>query len=393
MAERVFGNSWSAPRRPRPVATLRVARGHRSRGYSSTPGRFGQEGHAILTALIATALLLPLGAFAVMQARLDFLIAHHTRAASETFAVAEAGLDRALADLARAPRFERLLAGPDRRVGTGDDGEYPFAEPPPAWFPAAPFRYEVRVAVRGADRVEIEARGHGPLGAVRGVAAAVERSPLPYVPAALASAGEPLDLLFGPGWRIDGAAGVDGAPDVPALAVASGAVAEQLAARLAPGDASRLRGPGGEPSLGIAPLPDLAALLAAAARHGDVQALPADAGGALGDGLFMAGAGLRLRDASGSGILLVDGPLAIDGRFAFDGIVAATGGITVGDGAAVALNGALLQGQPGGALLLRGDGQLIYDQRIIDRLAARYAGLLPSRARITGWRELPDAAG
>lgn len=393
MAERALGADWSAPRRPQPVATLRVAPGHRSRGDSSGRRRLGQEGHALLTALIATALLLPLGAFAVMQARLDFLIAHHTRAASETFAVAEAGLDHALADLARAPRFERLLAGPDRRAGTGDDGEYPFAQPPPAWFPAAPFRYEVRVAARAADRVEIESRGYGPLGALRGVAAAVERSPLPYLPAALASEGEPLDLLFGAGWRIDGAAGVDGAPDVPALAVASGAVAEQLAGQLTAGEAARLRGPGGTPSLGVAPLPDVAALLAAAARRADAQAVPADAGGALGDGLFLAGAGLRLRDASGSGILLVDGPLTIDGPLSFDGIIAATGGIAVDEGATVTLRGVLLQGRPGGPLLLRGDGHLSYDQRIVDRLAARYAGLLPNRARVTGWRELPDAAG
>lgn len=347
----------------------------------------------MITALIATALLLPLGAFAVMQARLDFLVAHHTRAASETFAVAEAGLEYALADLARTPRFDRLLAGPDRRTGNGDDGEYPFAQAPPAWFPAAPFRYEVRVAARGADRVEIESRGYGPLGAVRGVAAAVERSPLPYLPAALGVGTDDVDLQLGGGWRIDGATGSGGAPDVPALAVPSSTAAERLAARLGAGERARLTGPGGSPSLGVAPIPDVAALLDAAGRRPDTRPLAAEVAGALGDGLFVARGGVHLRDASGSGIMLVDGPLAIDGTFAFEGVIVGSGAIAVGEGAAVSLTGALVQGARGGPLLLRGDGHIVYDQRTIERLADAYAGLLPSRARVSGWRELPDAAG
>src|SRR5512139_249660 len=106
------GRAGARPARPKPRPTAR------------------EDGHALLTALVATALLLPLGAFAVLQARLDFLVQHYTRAASEAFAVAESGLEHARADLARDPRFERLLAGPDRRAGTADDGEYPFAQPP-----------------------------------------------------------------------------------------------------------------------------------------------------------------------------------------------------------------------------------------------------------------------
>lgn len=346
-----------------------------------------ERGHALLTALIATALLLPLGAFAVLQARLDFLVQHYGRAASEALAVAESGLEHALADLARDPRFERLLAGPDGRAGTPDDGEYPFVQAPPAFFPAAPFRYDVRVAPQAADRVEIVARGYGQLGSVRGVAAAVRRAALPYLPGALAAAAPVVDLELGADWRVAGAAGV------PALALGSDEAAERLAAQLDAGARARLAAPAGTPAVGVAAIPDLDALFAAAARRPDLRAVGGDVGGALGDGVFVAAAGARLRDVSGSGILLVDGPLEIDGTFTFDGLVAAGGGVAVATGAAARIAGCLLQGPRGGALTLRGSGQLVYDEAVAERLAAAYPGLLPSRARVGGWRELADAGG
>ena len=346
-----------------------------------------EDGHALITALIATALLLPLGAFAVLQARLDFLVQHYTRAASEAFAVADSGLEHALADLARDPRFERLLAGPDRRAGTADDGEYPFAQPPPAFFPAAPFHYDVRVAPQAADRVEIVSRGYGRIGSLRGVAAAVQRAAIPYLPGALASDAATVDLLLGADWRIDGAAGVS------ALAVRSDDVAERVAAQLGADERARLGAASGTPTIGVGAIPDLAALFGAAARRPDLRPLGTDVGGVLGDGLFLAPSGTRLRDVSGSGILLVDGPLEIDGSFAFDGLVAASGAITVDAAATMRLTGCLLQGPGSGTLLLRGSGQLRYDDAIAQRLAALYPGLLPSRARVTGWRELAEASG
>ncbi len=351
-------------------------------------GRLRQEtGHALITALIATALLLPLGAFAVLQARLDFLVQHYTRAASETFVVAESGLEHALADLARDPRFDRLLAGPDRRAGTPDDGEYPFAAPPPAFFPAAPFRYDVRVAAQAADRIEIVSRGYGQLASVRGVAAAVVRSALPYLPGAIASDAAVVDLLFGAGWRIEGVAGL------PAVAVGSAEAADRLSAQLDADQWARLAGPGGAPAIGVAAIPAFDALLGAATRRSDMRAIGADVGGALGDGLFLAAGGTRLRDVSGSGVLVVDGPLEIDGTFAFEGLIATSAGVAVDPAASVAITGSLVQGPRGGALLLRGNGRLIYDERVATRLATSYPGLLPSRARVTGWRELADENG
>jgi hypothetical protein len=343
-----------------------------------------ESGHALITALIATALLMPLGAFAVMQARLDFLVQHHTRAASETFAVAESGLEHALADLTRDPRFDRLLAGPDRRTGTPDDGEYPFAAAPPAFFPAAPFRYDVRVAAQAADRVEVVSRGYGQLASIRGVAAAVQRSALPYLPGALASDAPVVDLRIGSDWSLDGGAGL------PAVAVGSTEAADRLRAQLGTDERARLAGAA---DIGVAGIPAFDALLGAAARGAGARRIGGDLGGGLGEGLFLASGATRLRDVTGSGILLVDGPLEIDGSLAFEGLIATSGGVAVDPGASVALTGSLLQGSRGGPLLLRGSGRLAYDDRVAARLATIYPGLLPSRARIAGWRELADESG
>jgi hypothetical protein len=347
--------------------------------------RSDQRGHALLTALIATALLVPLGAFAVMQARLDFLVQHHGRAASEAFAVAESGLEHALADLGRDPRFDRLLAGPDRRAGTADDGEYPFAQPPPAYFPAPPFHYDVRVAARAADRVEVVARGYGRVGSVRGVAAAVRRVAVPYLPGALAAAAPVVDLTLGAGWR------VAGAPGVPALALGSGETADRVRAGLDADARARLSAPAGTPGICVAAIPDVDALLGAAARHPDLRSLPAEVTGALGDGIFLAAAGARLRDVSGRGVLLVDGALEIEGTVAFEGLIAVGGRMAVAADATMRLAGSLVQGVRGGTIALRGSGEVIYDDAIAERLATIYPGLLPSRARVVGWRELANA--
>lgn len=360
--------------------------------HAAGPGdpRTAERGHALITALIATALLLPLGAFAVMQARLDFLVQHHTRAASEALAIAEAGLEQALADCARDPRFDRLSLGPDGRAGTGDDGQYPFAIPPPAFFPAAPYRYEVRVAALSADRLEIHARGYGVLGSVRGVAAAVLRAPVPYLPGALASDAAPLDLLLGPDLHVTGADGDAAHPAVPAVAVRGGEIVDQLLAQLDAAAQARLTGPGGPPSLRAAALPEVATLLDGAARRAETRTLGGEVSGALGDGLFVAAGALRLHEVSGSGILLVDGPLELSGTLTFEGLIAVRGDVRAAADSHLALAGTLLQSTPGRALLLRGSGRIVYDPRVADRLAAAWPGLLPARARVTGWRELPE---
>src|SRR5215470_474238 len=93
------------------------------------PRRSQEDGLALVTVLLFIAFLTPLGAFALMQARLDLRVEDNARTALETFAVAEAGLDHALADLDLQPWFDRLLAGPDGIVGNADDKEFPYVHP------------------------------------------------------------------------------------------------------------------------------------------------------------------------------------------------------------------------------------------------------------------------
>lgn len=344
----------------------------------------------MLITMIAAACLLPLAAFAAMQARLDFLVQHYTRTALETFVVAESGLEHALADFAADMRFERLLAGPDRQAGTGDDGEYPFLEPPAAFFPVEPFRYEVRVATLGADDLEIRARGFGPFNATRMVVATVRRSALPYLPGAVSLARADVGLVLGADFRINGIAAGAADPGLPALALDGGDAAAALAARLPPGAGAQLVGRGGSPSIAGAALPSAEALADTAGRRAEAQAIGADVSGALGEGLFVSPASLRMVDASGSGVLVVNGQLELSGASTFTGLIIALGDVRLDAAGSAAIDGAVVVGRGGATLSLRGSGHIAYDPRVIAAVDALFPGLLPRAARVTGWRERPD---
>lgn len=359
---------------------------------SSLAQRFEtQTGHALLTTMIAAACLLPLGAFAAMQARLDFLVQHYTRTALETFVVADSGLEHALADLALDPRFDRLLVGPDRQAGTADDGTYPFAHPPPAWFPAQPFRYEVRVTAQGPDALELVASGFGPLNATRVVAATVVRDASPYVPGALALAARDAALALGADFRITGVEPVGNDAGLPAVAVDGVTAAAALAARLPPASTAQLLGRGGAPSIADAALPSAEALAATAANRVEARAIGSEVRGAFGDGLFISPASLQLVDASGSGVLVVDGALELSGATSFSGLIVALGGLMFDADSQAAIDGAVLVGSSGAVVSLRGDGHITYDPRVIRQVDTAFPGLLPRRARVTGWHEYGDA--
>jgi hypothetical protein len=113
-------------------------------------------------------------------------------------------------------------------------------------------------------------------------------------------------------------------------------------------------------------------------------------GGGLGNGLFLASGPLRLSQVSGSGMLVVDGPLEVDGATSFSGLLVVDGDVRVADGATVNLEGGLLQGPSATMLQLLGSGTLRYDPEVITRLGAAWPELLPRPARITGWRELAE---
>ena len=163
----------------------------------------------------------------------------------------------------------------------------------------------MRVAAQAADRVEIVARGFGPLASIRGVAAAVQRSALPYLPGALASDAPVVDLLLGPDWQLDGGAGRP-----PPLAVGSAEAADRLRSQLDAEARARLVG-----AADVEHRRDPRVRRAARRRGAARGRAPVggEVGGALGEGLFVASGATRLRDVSGSGVLVVDGPLEIDG--------------------------------------------------------------------------------
>ncbi|MDX2171404.1 MAG: hypothetical protein SF182_30345, partial [Deltaproteobacteria bacterium] len=154
--------------------------------------------------------------------------------------------------------------------------------------------------------------------------------------------------------------------------------------------AARLSGPGGSPSLRRDPPPLARALLDALRQRADAVQLGALVTGALGHGLFARTGSVRLSQLSGSGILVVDGPLELDGAIDFEGLIVVDGDLRVADGAAVTVDGGLLQGPAANLLELRGQGIVRYDQDAITRLGAAWPDLLPLAARVTGWRELAE---
>lgn len=131
----------------------------------------------MLTTLVLIALLTPMATLAVRQAQTALLLQRQIRVTLQVFYVAEAGLARAYAEIEASPAFDRLLLGPDGIASTDDDGEFPFAQSPPEFFPKAPYHYEVTVEPRDAASLDIVARGFGPGHTSQAVAATIMRSP------------------------------------------------------------------------------------------------------------------------------------------------------------------------------------------------------------------------
>ncbi len=347
-----------------------------------------QAGYALATTMITAGALLPLGAFALMQVRLDLAVHHHTRAALEAFHVAEAGLAHALADLDADPIFDRLRAGPDGLPDTADDGDFPFRTPPPAFFPRRPFHYTVAVEPIGGDAVEIVAHGYGIARAERIVAVAVRPSAPPFVPAALLSAAPHPTVVLGDGFTVSGsAAGVTPEPPVPALGVPDEPSVDAVRYQLAEISRRQLRGAGGDDSIAPRRIAHAAGLAVAISRLPGAQPLPPRAFGPLGSGIMVARQSQQISDAEGSGVLVVDGDLEIYGRFRFAGLILATGDLHIDRDAAVDISGAVIIGPAADRLQLLGAGGITYSPAAIAAVAPAVRDLLPRRAVVTGWRE------
>lgn len=337
--------------------------------------------------MIVAGVMLVIGAFAVLQARLDLLLQHHTRAAVETFYVAEAGLEHALADLSADPRFERLLAGGDGIADTVDDGSYPFRDGPPGFFPHAPFRYDVRVERIDEETAEIVSRGIGVGPATRSVAAPVLRSPEPYLPAAASAFGLDLEMLLGDDFSLLGSEPEAAGDEVPALAVADDSVRDELVSKLSEASKQRIIGPRGAPSIARRGFIDLTELAARIEQIPERILLPDGAAGDLGSGILISRGSLLLGAASGSGLLLVQGDLVVSDQLDFSGLVAVMGDVTLERTSSVHVEGGFLQGAPGSRMSLLGTGHIKYDRGTIGALDAQAPELLPRGSRVAGWRE------
>jgi hypothetical protein len=126
----------------------------------------GHRGAALAAVLLAITLLLPLGALAVLQARVGLLTQQSLRGDAEALHAAEAGLACALARLDPAADFDTLLRGPDGTAGTGDDGLFP--APLDCSAPlGAPLAFDVRLGAGAAGALKLVATGRGTRGATR----------------------------------------------------------------------------------------------------------------------------------------------------------------------------------------------------------------------------------
>lgn len=344
------------------------------------------SGTALVSVLIMLAALTPLAAFAVMNAHLDVLVQHQVRQAASAFAVAESGLQHALADLRLDSNFDRLLAGPDHLPGTSDDGQFPFRGAPGPLPIERDYRYDVRVSPRSATSVDLVSTATGPRLATHVVAARVARERA-LLPAAVSTTAKNVTLDLGARFRVTGTDRAGRDPAQPGLVVAGSDIASMLRERLPSEPATRMSGAGSIPSIAerAAPVVEDVATAFATSRRGDVGPM---LNGAIGPGVVVSSGSIEIGNATGSGVLIVNGNLRVSGALAFSGLVIALGDVLFEAPSVVHVFGGLLQGRGNGLLAFLGDGEIAYDSRVIEQIDTTFPGRLGHRARVIGWRDL-----
>jgi len=334
---------------------------------------------ALPAALAALAVGAALGAAVAELVRIEVVLAEKRRAAATALAASDACLAEAIAAVPPGWDFAALLAGPDGRSGSADDGALATpggcagtagAAPGPSDPPRVLLRLE---AVAGGGRRALEAL--------------VGRDPAPGVPALLW-------LGATPGADVGGTLSLDGvdADDASAPAWAGlaapddpGALDRWLASQGAHLAASaRTQAPLRSPP---PPLAALAGRVRAAGPRGAESLVPADGPP---PALALVEGDLVVSDAlHGSGLLFVDGVLDIRGALDFTGVVVAAGGVRVADGGRLAIEGALWAGAPAaGGSLLEVAGSLALRQQRTALAAADRLLPLPRRPRLLGLRDL-----
>jgi hypothetical protein len=363
------------------------------------------RGTALMATLIIIMILLPLGAYVVLQCRTDLMIERNFGAEIEAFYAAEAGLEHALAEIDPGQAFDDVLAGPDRIAGTADDGSFPFREGPPGAFPFPPLGYDVRVTAAGHNVLSIVSRGTGRYGATKVVTALVV--PLAFTPAALYSQGDIRRLDLGGGQLLlsgldypssDSPASPTGtAAPVPALASPNADAEQDLRRRLPEENlAGRLVGSGDTPSIATSSAINVQTYADRFAAQPACVHLSA-----LGDTAVLGTPGtpqisLVEGDAvisesdqlSGSGVLVVRGTLHVTGTLKFTGLIIALNGILLELSGKATITGALWQGPTmDDRLQLRSSGAIVYSSRALAAADAAFPGLLPHAAVVSGWEE------
>ena len=301
---------------------------------------------ALPAALVALAVTAALTAALVDLAGTELAVARHRRDAAVALAVTDGCLATVVADAPAGWDFAPLLAGPDGRAGTPDDGL--LATPAtcagraaPAPGPAVPPR--ALLTLEGAA-----GRGH------RLVAAVVGREPAAGVPAVLWLDATPAMGSVPGTLTLDGTDGLD--PLAPGwAAVAAPADPLALDAWLA-GDVPHVALATGTAPPIHAPTPPFAELTERlrAAPHGGAETLVTSTGPP--PALALVDADLVVADdRHGAGLLVVVGRLDIRAALHFTGVVVASGGIRVASGGMLAVAGAVWSGLP---LALDGDAAI-----------------------------------
>ncbi len=133
-----------------------------------------ERGAALAAVLLAMSLLLPLGALAVLQARIGLLTQQSLRGDAEALHAAEAGIACALVRLEASGDFDLALRGPDAIAGSADDGVPPFALDCVPALPSSSFEIRLEPG-RTAEAIVIVSTGRGLRGAMRTVEQHVRR--------------------------------------------------------------------------------------------------------------------------------------------------------------------------------------------------------------------------
>lgn len=318
-----------------------------------------QRGAALAAVLLAMALLLPLGALALLQARAGALTQQSLRGDVEALHAADGALACALAALPPLADAALLGFGPDGGAGTADDGVLPFAAPCPA--------SEARIRAEGGGRWVLSSSGRGTRGATRTLELRLRRSALPFTAAAVAHAPGTSPAIAaecradgGDHRRLDAVGSPTGtAAPVAAIAAAEGATALAAAVRARHERVSlEPHALAGEAVLGTSAAPQLTIVA------GDLDV--AD-------------------EIAGSGVLVIDGLLRLRGGLRFDGLLAARDGIIAEPGAVLDARGAVWSGN--GPLELRAQGAVVYCAECLASADAAFPGLLPHAFEPAGWRE------